>query len=243
MADHGTFSDLIYQRLKDNPSQPLITAYDDATGERVELSGTTYANWVAKTANLFLEELDLEQGDRIRIDLPAHWLGAVFLGAAWTAGLSVSDGDAELVVGGPELVGAAPRRSDLAGLLAAADGGPVRRDPARARARLRADVARTAGHLPGHRAGDARHRGMGGRRSHPARVAEVRPGDRPGSRRTAAHRRGAPGGAGRPRVPVRARRGRLDRAEHQHPGRAVARSPRERTGHRRAARLNRRAFP
>ena len=30
-------------------SMPLLTYYDISTGERVELSGTTTANWVAKT--------------------------------------------------------------------------------------------------------------------------------------------------------------------------------------------------
>ena len=60
-----------------------MTFYDDDSGERVELSVTTYANWVAKTASLLVEEHDLERGDRLRIDLPAHWLGPVFLGAAW----------------------------------------------------------------------------------------------------------------------------------------------------------------
>ena len=50
---------------------------------------TTYANWVAKTASLLAEEHDLERGQTLRIDLPPHWLGPVFLGAAWTAGLVV----------------------------------------------------------------------------------------------------------------------------------------------------------
>ena len=36
----------------------------------------TYANWVAKTSSLLVEELDLERGDRLRVDLPTHWLGA-----------------------------------------------------------------------------------------------------------------------------------------------------------------------
>ena len=33
-------------------TQPLVTFYDDATGERTELSGITVGNWVAKTGNL-----------------------------------------------------------------------------------------------------------------------------------------------------------------------------------------------
>ena len=35
-----------------DPARPLVTHYDDSTGERVELSATTLDNWVAKTANL-----------------------------------------------------------------------------------------------------------------------------------------------------------------------------------------------
>lgn len=80
-----------------------MTFYDHATGERVELSVATYANWVAKAASLLVDELDLERGDRLRIDLPAHWLVPVFLGAAWTAGLVVTDADApDAVVCGPD---------------------------------------------------------------------------------------------------------------------------------------------
>lgn len=84
-----TFSDVLARRLRDDPGQPLVTFYDHATGERVELSVTTWANWVAKAGSLLVDELDLERGDRIGIDLPPHWLGTVFLGAAWSAGLSV----------------------------------------------------------------------------------------------------------------------------------------------------------
>ena len=43
--------------LRDNPAGPRITYYDDATGERVELSTATLANWAAKTANLLRDEL------------------------------------------------------------------------------------------------------------------------------------------------------------------------------------------
>nr|WP_221634595.1 TIGR03089 family protein [Nocardioides luti] len=75
--------------LRTDPGRPLVTFYDHATGERVELSVTTYANWVAKTASLLVEEHDLERDQRLRVDLPTHWLGPVFLGAAWTIGLEV----------------------------------------------------------------------------------------------------------------------------------------------------------
>src|SRR3546814_18600147 len=90
-----TFPDLLATLLRSDPGRPLVTFYDDATGERVELSVATYANWVAKASSLLVEELDLERGQRILVDLPTHWLGPVFLGAAWNAGLVVAfSGDA-----------------------------------------------------------------------------------------------------------------------------------------------------
>jgi uncharacterized protein (TIGR03089 family) len=96
-----TFPDLLARRLAADPGQPLVTFYDDATGERTELSVKTFANWVSKTANLYADELMLDPGDRIRIDLPPHWLGLVFLAAAWTCGLEV-DADADVAVVGPD---------------------------------------------------------------------------------------------------------------------------------------------
>lgn len=98
-----TFDATLRAQLRRDPGRPLVTWYDHATGERVELSVTTYANWVAKAASLLVEEGDLERGMRLRIDLPTHWLGPVFLGAAWTVGLVVtSDDDPDAVVCGPD---------------------------------------------------------------------------------------------------------------------------------------------
>jgi uncharacterized protein (TIGR03089 family) len=97
----STVLDLLARRLAADPAQPLITFYDDATGERTELSVKTYANWVSKTANLFLEELMLDPGDQLSIDLPPHWLGAVFVGGAWACGIDLVD-VAPVVVVGPD---------------------------------------------------------------------------------------------------------------------------------------------
>ena len=85
-----TFAHVLTELLRTDPGRPLVTYYDHATGERVELSVTTYANWVAKTASLLAEEHDLERGQSLRVDLPVHWLGPVFLGAAWAIGLTVT---------------------------------------------------------------------------------------------------------------------------------------------------------
>jgi uncharacterized protein (TIGR03089 family) len=102
-----TFSALLDEQLRRDPGRPLVTFYDDVTGERVELSVVTYANWVAKTAGLLQDELELERGGTVLVDLPTHWLGPVWLGAAWAVGLSVTfDRDdaagADLVVCGPD---------------------------------------------------------------------------------------------------------------------------------------------
>ena len=102
-----TFAALLANQLRLEPGRPLVTFYDDATGERVELSVATYANWVAKTSSLLVEELDLERGGRLLVDLPTHWLTPVFLGAAWTVGLSVDEAaasgtGADGVVCGPD---------------------------------------------------------------------------------------------------------------------------------------------
>ena len=115
-----TFGDVLARQLRQDPGRPLVTFYDDATGERVELSVTTYANWVAKAASLLAEEHDLERGQRLCVDLPTHWLGPVFLGAAWTVGLTVvaPDDDADAVVCGPDSLARWAVRADELPVLA-----------------------------------------------------------------------------------------------------------------------------
>jgi uncharacterized protein (TIGR03089 family) len=108
-----TFPRLLAGLLTGGAARPLVTFYDDGTGERTELSVTTYANWVAKLSSLLADELDLERGQRLLVDLPAHWLGTVGLGAAWNCGLEVVwEGEADAVLTGPEGLG---RWAHLAG--------------------------------------------------------------------------------------------------------------------------------
>lgn len=89
---------------------PVVTYYDVSTGERVELSGVTLANWVAKVANLLTDELDAERGTRVRIGLPSHWLRSVWLLGAWRVGAVVTDHDAQIGLSGPELEADEPVR-------------------------------------------------------------------------------------------------------------------------------------
>lgn len=85
------------------PAQPFLTYYDSATGERVELSGTTTANWVAKTSNFLVEDLDAEPGTRLRLDVPTHWESVVWILSAWNVGAVLTDHDASIAVVGPML--------------------------------------------------------------------------------------------------------------------------------------------
>jgi hypothetical protein len=80
--------------LLSSPGRPLVTMYDDATGERVELSVATFDNWVCKLANLFGAEWELERRALVSITMPAHWQSMVMTVAAWTAGLTVTLGPA-----------------------------------------------------------------------------------------------------------------------------------------------------
>ena len=97
MADNiaRVFADAIAS----DPTRPLLTWYDDATGERTELSGATLANWVAKTANLLVDELALSPGDPAGVLLPPHWQTAAVLLGCWSAKLTVTDtpGDVDVL--------------------------------------------------------------------------------------------------------------------------------------------------
>ncbi|MER7763358.1 TIGR03089 family protein [Streptomyces sp. NPDC097619] len=105
-ANDRTPADLLRSALATDPARPLVTFYDDATGERVELSVATFANWVSKTANLLQGDLGAAPGDRLALLLPAHWQTAVWLLACASVGVVAEvagdPADADLVVTGPD---------------------------------------------------------------------------------------------------------------------------------------------
>jgi uncharacterized protein (TIGR03089 family) len=81
--------------LRADPVGPRITYYDDANGERIELSAVTLANWAAKTGNLLRDELGAGPGSRVGILLPAHWqTAAVLFGVWWIGAEAVLDASA-----------------------------------------------------------------------------------------------------------------------------------------------------
>jgi uncharacterized protein (TIGR03089 family) len=88
-------ADLLAAALRRDAAAPLLTQYDDATGERVELSAATVGNWVAKTANLLQDEFDIGPGSTVALVLPVHWQTAAVLLAVWSCGAAVLDTAAE----------------------------------------------------------------------------------------------------------------------------------------------------
>jgi uncharacterized protein (TIGR03089 family) len=121
--------------------RPLLTWYDDRTGDRAELSGATCANWLAKTANLLVDGLGLGTGDVAVVDAPAHWQTAVILLGCWSAGLRVvppPGTDADVVfcaareqdqVGGATPDRATAYSGDVLGLALAPLAAPLRNPP------------------------------------------------------------------------------------------------------------------
>lgn len=115
---------LLAAALAHDGARPFVTFYDDATGERVELSVATFENWVAKTANLLVDDLAVEPGARVVVSLPLHWQAAVWLCATWAVGAVPVIGaapdalpdDADVLVCGPEAPQTLPRRADVVAL-------------------------------------------------------------------------------------------------------------------------------
>ena len=91
MTPEQFFADL----LAADPGHPFVTYYDEASGERSELSAKSLANWVAKTHHLLGDELGLGTGDTALIGLPAHWISVPALLGCLTAGLALTTTAAE----------------------------------------------------------------------------------------------------------------------------------------------------
>jgi uncharacterized protein (TIGR03089 family) len=85
--------------MASDPAGPRITYYDDATGERIELSTATLVNWAAKTGNLLRDEMGAGPSSRVAVLLPAHWqTAAVVFGIWWIGAQVVTAGDADVAL-------------------------------------------------------------------------------------------------------------------------------------------------
>jgi uncharacterized protein (TIGR03089 family) len=76
----------VADRVALDPAKPFVTWYDDETGERVELSYATFANWVWKTANYVRDGLEVERGDHVVAMLRTHWQTLAIWFGVWSAG-------------------------------------------------------------------------------------------------------------------------------------------------------------
>jgi uncharacterized protein (TIGR03089 family) len=88
-AAFDSFNVAVERQVGRYGDKPLLTWYDDHRDERVELSYRTFDNWVAKTANLLVDELGAEPGDRVGAVLADHWRTPIVLAACWRAGVGV----------------------------------------------------------------------------------------------------------------------------------------------------------
>jgi uncharacterized protein (TIGR03089 family) len=111
MTPEQFFADL----LAAEPARPFVSYYDEATGERTELSAKSLANWVAKTHHLLGTELGLGAGDTALIALPAHWISVPALLGCLTAGLAVdaTSTDADVAFVAPDTAAAAAGIPDV----------------------------------------------------------------------------------------------------------------------------------
>jgi len=108
----GNVAALFAAAVAVDPARPLLTYYDDTTGERTELSGVTLDNWVAKTANLLVDGCGLGPGDRAAVLLPAHWQTAAVLLGAWAAGVEIVTADPDVVFVAADRLDDAPKAGD-----------------------------------------------------------------------------------------------------------------------------------
>ncbi|MFG2053940.1 TIGR03089 family protein [Micromonospora sp. NPDC048930] len=69
---------------------PLLTYYDDATGEHTALTAQQLGGWAARSAALLRDGCGLGPGSRVAVLLPPHWRTAAVLVGAWSVGMAVS---------------------------------------------------------------------------------------------------------------------------------------------------------
>jgi uncharacterized protein (TIGR03089 family) len=75
-SDTARAADILGRHVASRGDQPFLTYYDAGTGERTELGYATFANWVAKTANL-LADSDVGRGDEVVVAADGHWTALV----------------------------------------------------------------------------------------------------------------------------------------------------------------------
>ncbi|WP_026529789.1 TIGR03089 family protein [Haematomicrobium sanguinis] len=70
-------------------AKPVLVWYN-ADGERIELSGRVFHNWVSKSANLITQHTENPDAPHLTLDAPVHWKSLALAFAAWTANFSLN---------------------------------------------------------------------------------------------------------------------------------------------------------
>jgi uncharacterized protein (TIGR03089 family) len=120
-----SFNDTAERQIRRYGDKPFVTWYDDHRDERVELSYRTFDNWVAKTANLLVDELGVEPGGRVGALVDDHWQAPVVLAACWRVGLGVVALDSPETTPPGDLAAAFVHEEQLAAAEPALDQVPV----------------------------------------------------------------------------------------------------------------------
>ncbi len=95
----ATVPELLAERVRRDGAHPLVTYLHAGSGERMELSATSLANAIAKTAGLLRDDLDAQPGDIIGVHLPLHWQAAVWWGACAATSTVCAPGAGSATVG------------------------------------------------------------------------------------------------------------------------------------------------
>lgn len=93
----------LLRTLEQNGPRPVLAWYGEAA--RIELSGHVLANWVIKSIGHLHDEIALEPGDLVVLDLPSHWKRLALALAAWSLGAEVRvlERDDEPAAGTPDI--------------------------------------------------------------------------------------------------------------------------------------------
>lgn len=80
-------SELLARMRSVSPSSPRLVWH--GRDGRIELSGRVFDNWVAKSSNLLVDELDATDATTVTVDLPVHWKTLALVFACWQVGAVV----------------------------------------------------------------------------------------------------------------------------------------------------------
>lgn len=120
MHPDGTIDALCTRLTTVHPSSPRLIWYGPDS-ERVELSGRVLENWVAKTANYLVDELDADTSTVVELDMDPHWRSLCWALACWRVGatLRLTPGSRQDTERPAEVTVTATPRAGQAGLVVA----------------------------------------------------------------------------------------------------------------------------